>query len=117
MLSQCDVITDSIAAQYVARECYDEYMGIYANSQHGDSNFALVAMHDPEDVAAVDTYDVYLEKYLVANVLKFTGMSFDKFLLLPRDRADAILKRCDTVSTKEDAAVSELMGGASGGRK
>jgi hypothetical protein len=117
VLAESDALLTSIPAQIVAIECYDDYFGIYSNSKFGESNFASVAMHDPEDVVAVDAYDVYLERYLVANVLKFTGMSFSEFLKLPRDRADAVLKRCDTVSTKEDTAVQNLMDGATGGKK
>lgn len=110
VLSTTEKTLDSIAAQIVTTECYDDYFGITTNSTQGNSNYALVAMHEPEDLALVDPYDVYLERYLVANVLKYTGMSFDTFLKLPRDRAEAILKRCDAVSSKEDQQVADLMG-------
>ncbi|MCY1331312.1 hypothetical protein D9M68_19780 [compost metagenome] len=117
VLANSDKVLSSIPAQIVALECYDDYFGINGNSKYGESPYALVALHEPEDVAAVDPYDVYLERYLVANVLKFTGMSFKDFLTLPRDRADAILKRCDAVSSKEDSAIQGLMDGATGGKK
>lgn len=104
----------SIAAQIITNECYDDYFGIYESSSQGQSPYALIAMHESEDLAAVDPFDVYLERYLVANVLKFTGLTLEAFLKLPRDRAEAILKRCDIVSTKEDSEVDKLMNGATG---
>jgi hypothetical protein len=110
VLSTSEKTLDSIAAQIVTTECYDEYFGIYENSTQAHSNFAIVALHEAEDLAAVDPFDVYLERYLAANVLKFTGIAFQEFIKLPRDRAEAILKRCDLVSTKEDNAVDELLG-------
>lgn len=113
-LSQFEGTLDPIAAQIVITECYDEYFGVYAQSSQGDSPYALIAMHEPEDLALVDPFDVYLERYLVANVLKYTGLSLNDFLKLPRDRAEAILKRCDTVSTKEDTEVGKLMNGVPG---
>ena len=106
----------SVAAQIITHECYDDYFGVYAGSSQGQGPFALVAMHEPEDLAAVDPFDVYFERYLVANVLKFTGLSLNDFLKLPRDRAEAILKRCEVVSTKEDNEVDKLMGGAAGSK-
>lgn len=95
-------------------ECYDDYFGVYKHSTQSESPYALVAMHEPEDLAMVDPFDVYLERYLVANVLKFTGITFQDFLALPRDRAEALLKRCDTVSSKEDTEISNLVNGVPG---
>lgn len=112
VLSTSEKTLDSIAAQIVATECYDEYFGIYQTSGQGHSNYALTALHNAEDLASVDPFDVYLERYLAANVLKYTGISFQEFLKLPRDRAEAILKRSDVVSSKEDASVASLMEGA-----
>jgi len=108
VLATTDKTLDSVAAHLVITECYDEYFGVYESSSQGQSPFALVAMHEAEDLAAVDPYDVYLERYLAANVLRFTGISFQDFLKLPRDRAEAILSRCDAVSSKEDAQVQHL---------
>ena len=112
VLSKFEGTLDSIPAQIVITECYDDYFGVYAQSSQGQSPYALIAMHESEDLALVDPFDVYLERYLVANVLKYTGMSLDTFLKQPRDRAEAILKRCDNVSSKEDTEVSKLMNGA-----
>lgn len=117
VLSTFEGTLDSIPAQIVITECYDDYFGIYSDSSQRDSPYALIAMHEAEDPAMVDPFDVYLERYLVANVLKYTGMSLDTFLTLPRDRAEAILKRCDSVSSKEDTEVSKLMSGVTGGNQ
>lgn len=113
VLSTFEGTLDSIPAQIVITECYDDYFGVYADSSQRDNPYALIAMHEAEDLAMVDPFDVYLERYLVANVLKYTGMSFDTFLTVPRDRAEAILKRCDSVSSKEDTEVNKLMNGVS----
>ncbi len=101
---------DSIASQLVVTECYDEYFDIYTNSSQGRSPFALAAMHEPEDLSLVDPFDTYMERYLAANVLKYFGIDFTTFLTLPRDRAEAILKRSDAISAKEDSSVGQLMG-------
>jgi len=108
-LSTFEGTLDSVAAHLVVTECYDEYFGIYENSSQGRSPFALAALHEPEDLSAVDPFDTYLERYLAANVLKFTGIDYVTFMTLPRDRAEAILKRCDSISMKEDASVGQLM--------
>jgi hypothetical protein len=117
VLAASEKVLTSIPAQIVARECYDDYFDINSTSKYGDSPHAPVAMHEAEDVTAVDPFDVYLEKYMVANVLKFTGISFDSFLKLTRERADAILKRCDLVSSKEDTAINSMMDSAKVGKK
>ncbi|QTH80372.1 hypothetical protein PA10_00172 [Pseudomonas phage pPa_SNUABM_DT01] len=106
-----DKTLDSIQAEIITRECYDEYFGIYAQSTQGASPWALAAMHEPEDLGKVDPFDVYLERYLVANVLKYTGINFQDFMKLPRDRAEAMLKRCDSLSSKEDSDVANLVNG------
>lgn len=120
VLSKYEGTLDSIPAQIIITECYDDYFGVYSQSSQGHSPYALVAMHESEDLALVDPFDVYLERYLVANVLKYTGMSLETFMKMPRDRAEAVLKRCDSVSSKEDTEVSKLMNGVPGpapGRK
>jgi hypothetical protein len=114
VLSRFEGTLDSIPAQIIITECYDDYFGVHAQSSQGMSPYASIAMHESEDLALVDPFDVYLERYLVANVLKYTGMSLDTFMKMPRDRAEAVLKRCDTVSTKEDTEVNKLMGGVAG---
>jgi len=93
----------------VTNECFDEYFGIYESSSQGNSPYALVAMHEAEDPVLVDPFDMYLERYLAANVLKITGINFIDFLTLPRDRAEATLKRCDAISGREDREVDDLM--------
>ncbi len=93
----------------MVRECYDEYFGIYQNSSQGNSPLALVALHEPEDLALADPFDRQLDRYLAANVLKYTGMDFKTFLQLPHYRAEVVLRRCDEISGKEDQAVNTLM--------
>lgn len=115
ILSTSEKTLESIPAAIVTQECYDEYFGIYSNSSQGSSNLALVAMHEPEDLAICDPYDLYLERYLAANVLKYTGMSFTEFTGLTKDRAEAILRRCDAMATKEDAEVGNLVNGMKAG--
>ncbi|MNO25625.1 hypothetical protein D3C76_154670 [compost metagenome] len=111
MLGTYEGTLDSIAAEIITRECYDDYFGVYSQSTQGHSPWALVAMHEPEDLGLVDPFDVYLERYLVANVLKYTGINFQDFMKLPRDRAEAMLKRCDGLSSKEDSEVGNLVNG------
>lgn len=101
----------SIPSQIVVTECYDEYFGIYDQSSQGSNPFALVSMHESEDLVLADPFDVYLEKFLAAGVLKFTGMDFNTFLGLTRDRAEAVLRRCDAISSKEDTEVDNLLNG------
>ena len=111
VLSTSEKTLDSIAAQIVSTECYDDYFNIYSNSSQGESPLSLVGMHEPEDLALVDPYDVYLERYLAANVLKFTGMSFQEFMTLTKDRGESILRRCDAMASKEDSEVAHLVAG------
>lgn len=108
-LSEFDGTLGPIAAQWVVTECYDEYFNIYENSTLGSSPYALVSMHEPEDLTLASSYDLYLERYLEANVLKYTGINFNDFMQLPRDRGEAILKRCDEIASKEDTDVENLM--------
>lgn len=108
-LENFDGTLDPVAAQIVITECYDEFFEIYDNSHQGKSNFALVAMHEPEDLAIADPFDLYLERYMAAGVLKYTGIDFETFLSLPRDRVETILKRCDNMASKEEQGVNELL--------
>lgn len=116
-MASSEKVLGSIPAQILTMECYDDYFGIYAHSRRGGSNFAISEMHGPEDVIAVDSFDVFLDRYLSTNVLKYTGLNFESFMKLPRDRAEAVLKRCDHISTKEDTAVENMLANATAGVK
>lgn len=112
MLSEAQNPIGSIPAQIVTNEIYDEEMGIEASSTIGDTMFSISSLHEAEDLSIVDPFDRELDKYLNANVLKYTGTTFDAFLMLPRDKCDKLLKRCDKLATKEaeeaEAAMNPL---------
>lgn len=101
VLSEAVHPLDSIAAAIVTQEIYDEECGIYDTSTVADGPFALVSLHEAEDMSLADPYDRELDKFLNANVLKYTGTTWDKFLELPRDKCEKLLQRCDALANKE----------------
>lgn len=109
VLSETTETIGSIAAQIVTLEIYDEEVGIYATSSIGESALSLVALHEAEDMSIVDPFDRELDKYLNANVLKYTGVTFDQFLTYPRDKVEKMLKRCDLLATKESEEAEAAM--------
>lgn len=102
---------DPIAAQIIINECYDDLFGVYNSSSQGNSPYASAAMHEAEDMGRVDPFDLYLERYLVSNVLKYTGTTLDAFLDMPKNRAEALMSRCEAIAAKEDKEVDTLMNG------
>lgn len=112
ILNKTDKILSSIPAQYVTLDCYSEYFGIYQASTQGNSPYALVCMHEAEDTSLIDSYDVWVERYLESSVLKYTGISLEQFFMLTRDRAEAIIQRCDRLAETEDNAVGNALNAA-----
>lgn len=101
MLSEATKPLSSIAAAIIIQEIYDEETGIYETSTVSEGQFSLVSLHEAEDMSLADPYDRELDKYLNANVLKYTGTTWDKFLELPRDKCEKLLLRCDALANKE----------------
>ena len=52
-------------------------------------------------MSIVDPFDRELEKYLNANVLKYTGISFEVYMTYSRDKCEKFLLRCDALASKE----------------
>lgn len=111
VLSESDTVLDSIAAQIVTMEIYDDEVGTYESSTLPASGLSLVSLHESEDMSLVDPFDRELERYLNANVLKYTGITFDQFLNYPRDKTEKMLVRCDSLATKESKEAEEAMSG------
>lgn len=105
-----DKVLDSIAAQIVILEAYDEEMRIYQTSTQADNTLSLVALHEAEDLSIVDPYDREMDRYLNANVLKYMGLSFNEYLKLSRYRAEKMLIRCDALAAKEAEEAENAMG-------
>jgi hypothetical protein len=101
VLSESEHPLDSVAAQIVTLEIYDEECGIYDTSTVAEGQFSLVSLHEAEDLSLADPYERELDKYLNANVLKYTGTTWDSFLTLPRDKCEKLLTRCDALANKE----------------
>jgi hypothetical protein len=110
VLSETKETLGSIPAQIVTLEIYDEEVGIYKTSTVDESGLSLVALHEAEDMSIVDPFDRELDKYLNANVLKYTGITFDQFLMYPRDKVEKMLKRCDQLASKESEEAEAAMG-------
>lgn len=91
----------SIAAQLLTLETYDEEFGVYETSTQQSTQFHLNAQHEAEDMSIVDPFDRELEKYLNANVLKYTGISFEVYMTYSRDKCEKFLLRCDALASKE----------------
>lgn len=109
ILNRTDKTFASIPAHLITLDSYSEYFGIYEHSTQGQSPYAMVCLHEAEDTSLVDSFDVWLERYMAANVLKYTGISFNDFMHLTRDRADAILSRCEVLAEKEDNVVGDAL--------
>lgn len=110
LLVRTTKLLDSIAAQIVILETYDDEMGIYNTSSQADNALSLVSLHEAEDLSLVDPYDREMDRYLNANVLKYMGLSFNEYLELSRYRAEKMLARCDRLATKEAEEAEAAMG-------
>lgn len=100
-LAELEKPLSSIAAQLFTLETYDEEFGVYDSSTQQQTQFLLNAQHEAEDMSIVDPFDRELEKYLNANVLKYTGISFETYMSYSRDKCEKFLLRCDALATKE----------------
>lgn len=112
VLSETEVTLSSIPAAIVIQEIYDEECGIYESSTAADGPYALVSLHEAEDMSLVDPFDREMDKYLNANVLKYTGITFERYLEFTRDKCEKLLLRCDALAEKEakeaEAAMNPL---------
>lgn len=117
ILATSEKTLDGVAADIVATECFDDDYDIYSTSDYGDGPLALVAMHPAENLSLVDPFYKYLDRFKAADVYKYTGIDFLKFLDLPRDRAEAMLDKLDNLARKESTEVNNLLNGAMSGKR
>ena len=79
----------SIEAQLVMFDAYEVTYGIFDHSKKTD--MAIVLKHEAEDIEVFDPTTERLILYHNAGVLKYTGITFDRFLELPRHRGETLM--------------------------
>lgn len=89
-------------------ENYDIHFGIFDHSMYKDRPFSLIELHPAERLDYVDPLYELMERFAEKDVFKHYGMSFDKFVELPRDRVEKIFEICDKLNRKEGRIASEL---------
>jgi hypothetical protein len=92
---------DSMTAQLVLREAYDEDYGIYDHSSEQGRPLALVGKHVKEDYHEYGGLYRAIYQFNVNEVHKNWGFTLTEFLDLPREFHRLILRICS-----EDAARS-----------
>lgn len=93
-------VLSSVEAQLVMQDAYETTYGIHDHGLQSD-NLALVRKRPAEDVEAFDYTTGRLMMYYNAAVLKYTGITFDKFMEMPRHRGDTLMVACQDLAKKE----------------
>lgn len=66
-----------------------------------ENPFSLVSVHPFTKAANDGLYVMYMRRYRQAKVLKYHGLTWDKFMALPADIATLMLKDCDEAIREE----------------
>lgn len=93
-------VLKSVEAQIVMQDAYETTYGIHNHELQND-HLALVRKRPAEDVEAFDYTTDRLMLYNAAGVLKYTGITFDRFMDLPRHRGDTLMLACQDIAKKE----------------
>lgn len=104
-----DITTNSIETQLMLLESYDIYHGIY---NHGDSTskpLALVELHTVEDFKRVNPLYELFRTYVSSEVLKYTGIPYDRFIELPRDITRQLIEDCKKYAIKDKQSSQEML--------
>ncbi len=90
----------SIEAQMVMQDAYETTYGIHDHERQSD-HLALVRKRPAEDIEAFDHTSDRLTMFHNAGVLKYTGITFDNFMDMPRHRGDTLMLACQEIGRKE----------------
>jgi hypothetical protein len=87
----------------VLRDAYETTYGIHNHASASD-DMALIRWRPSEDINVFDPTPERLKAYHACSVLKYTGITFERFLDLPRYRAEMYLISCQELLKEEIAA-------------
>ncbi len=82
---------------------YDAYETTYGIHDHGrnSDDMALIRWRPAEDIEAFDPTTERMVMFYNASVLKYSGITFDRFMELPRHRQETIALACQEVMRLE----------------
>lgn len=71
-------------------------------------NFGPMMYHDSENPYDCTDFDMHMEDYITANIMKIFGLTFDDYLKTPPWQKTRMLKRATIQMDKETAEMSEI---------
>lgn len=90
-------------------ENYDIHYGIFNHGVYENRPFSLIEMHEQERFDTVNPLYELMQKYAEKNVLKYFGMSFDRFVQMPRDEVMKMFEICEKLNNEEAARTNPLL--------
>lgn len=101
-------VISSVESQLLMRDAYETAYGIHDHARKTD-DMALIRWRPAEDIDAFDPTPERMKAYHAAQVLKYTGIPFDRFLELPRYMGEMYIQSCMQILKDEvEARQKEL---------
>lgn len=97
-----------ISAKQLLVELQETKYGIHDYTTSTDP-LGSVLMRDNAKYLDHYLYDVYLESYLLRDVYKHTGISFDALLARPRYQIEKIMKALEVFKKREATATGDIL--------
>jgi len=88
-------------------ESYDIQYGIFDHNLSVDQPYSLVELHDKERLDRVSPLYELMRVFVEKKILKHFGISFDKFIELPRDWTKELFEIAGKLNEEEDKIRSE----------
>lgn len=101
-------------ARQVMQDIYESKFEIFnhiSGPHLKDKPLASVAMHYAESSAGIVTVKDMIKYYVDKNIMKYTGVSLNDFLQLPREHVHAIMEAVNKKSREESTIVSGIQAG------
>lgn len=96
--------------QLLLRESYEQVFGIFDHRNDvSGRDLAVMGLHPAEDAHTPSLLYERIEQYFEKDVFKYTGLTPERFLELPRDIGWKIFEECDKKAKRENQAAKTAL--------
>lgn len=103
------IVANSIETQLMLLESYDIHHGIFRHGEIANRPLALVELHEKERLQNVNPLYELFRSYNDLDVLKYTGIPFDRFIEMPRHITKQLMTECLSLKQKADKVNANLV--------
>lgn len=99
----------SIEARLLLNESYDIHYDIFRHDYIDNRPMAIMELHEKERLATVSPLYELFGTYVECDILKYTGIPYDRFLELPRHITRQLIDDCKRLVQKDLKANQGLL--------